>query len=183
LQVLQKHALLVQGLWAPKSPLLIPEGGESSLARDYVLLLFSKNIVISQSDIPTNLKQKMNVFLDAFSVERSSYNFKGWKLKEPADASFMKLFPEIVDAQKEIWNHIERNIYSCFGGKKGGPREKNAVSKPIMTGTPGKTVSSDKSVTKNASRISSGRKSMSEETREALPRVLPKVFQTHKVCR
>ncbi|KAE8008813.1 hypothetical protein FH972_005288 [Carpinus fangiana] len=182
LQVLQKHALLVQGLWAPKSPLLIPEGGESSLARDYVLLLFSKNIVISQSDIPTILKKTMNIFLDALAIKRSSPTFNGWKLKVPADASFIKLYPEIVDAQKEIWNNIESKLYGCIGGKRGGPREKNAVSKPIITGMPGKTVSSDKSVTKNASRVSSGRKTMSEETREALPRVLPKVFQTHKVC-
>jgi DNA-directed RNA polymerase-3 subunit RPC5 len=163
--------------------MLIPEGGESSLARDYVLLLFSKNIVISQSDIPTILKKTMNIFLDALAIKRSSPTFNGWKLKEPADASFIKLYPEIVDAQKEIWNNIESKLYGCIGGKRGGPREKNAVSKPIITGMPGKTVSSDKSVTKNASRAYSGRKTMSEETREALPRVLPKVFQTHKVCR
>ncbi|KAG6663282.1 hypothetical protein CIPAW_02G015600 [Carya illinoinensis] len=187
LQVLQKHALLVQGLWAPKSSLLLLEDGESSLVRDYLLLLFSENSTISESDllsnIPTNLRKKMEVFLDAFAVKRSSFKFTGWKFKEPADASFIKRYPKIVDAQKEVWNSIEKNLKKYIGGKKRGPRERNADPKPIITGTPGKTVNPTGTLMKNAIGVSSGRKTMSEETREALPKALTKVFLTHKVCR
>ncbi|KAG2720013.1 hypothetical protein I3760_02G016500 [Carya illinoinensis] len=186
LQVLQKHALLVQGLWAPKSSLLLLEDGESSLVRDYLLLLFSENSTISESDllsnIPTNLRKKMEVFLDAFAVKRSSFKFTGWKFKEPADASFIKRYPKIVDAQKEVWNSIEKNLKKYIGGKKRGPRERNADPKPIITGTPGKTVNPTGTLMKNAIGVSSGRKTMSEETREALPKALTKVFLTHKVC-
>lgn len=142
----------------------------------------AKKTVILQSDIPTNLKKTMKVFLDAFAKVESSFKFNGWKFKEPADATFIKQYPDIVDAQKEVWNHIERNINSCIGGRKGGLRENNAVSKPTVLDSHGKTLNSDRSVTKNVTGQFSGRKTMSEETREALPRVLPKVFQTHKVC-
>lgn len=125
----------------------------------------------------------MEVFLDAFAVKRSSFKFTGWKFKEPADASFIKHYPKIVDAQKEVWNSIEKNLNKYIGGKKRVPRERDADAKPIITGTPGKTVNPVGTSMKNAIGVSSGRKTMSEETREALPKALTKVFQTHKVCR
>lgn len=179
LEALQKYALLVQGLWAPKSPLLIPNDGQSSLARDYLLLLFSKSLMIREEDIPTNLKRTVKVFLDAFAVERSSSKFR---FKEPADASFIKCYPGIVDAQNEVWNRIRENLDKYVRGDKSGPRERIAISKPPIGSTPRKTVNSDRSLIKNASGESNWRKTISEETREALLKALPKVFQTHKVC-
>ena len=44
----------------------------------------------------------MNVFLDALAIKRSSPKLNSWKLKEPADASFIKLYPEIVMRKKRL---------------------------------------------------------------------------------
>ena len=78
---------------------------------------------------------------------------------------------------------MEKDVYNAIGIKKDRAQENTAVSKPIMTRMPRKTGNPDEDLAKNASVVSSGRKTMSEEARIALPKVLPKVFQTHKVCR
>nr|POE59977.1 hypothetical protein CFP56_03572 [Quercus suber] len=89
---------------------------------------------------------------------------------------------KILKAQNDFWAQMEKDVYNAIGIKKDRAQENNAVSKPIMTRMPRKTGNSDEDLAKNASVVSSGRKTMSEEARVALPKVLPKVFQTHKVC-
>ncbi|KAJ4714451.1 DNA-directed RNA polymerase III subunit RPC5 [Melia azedarach] len=71
LGVLQKYALLVQGLWAPRS-LLLFEDKVKCLARDYVLLMFSKNSVVKFQQLFVNAKLRDHIksFLSMFAVER-----------------------------------------------------------------------------------------------------------------
>ncbi|XVE87275.1 hypothetical protein DITRI_Ditri18aG0103800 [Diplodiscus trichospermus] len=178
-EVLQKHALLVQGLWVPKSSLLVPEDPSKSLARDYVLLLFSKNPVISLAQVNAlspSRKEEVKGFLKVLAIERPS--FKDWKLKENPDEAFKKLYPDIVMKQEQIWRAGEDNVINHIcRGAKGGPTR----TKPSSVIKPEKAVNPDKSVRKVATGAQAGR-TMSDETREAIPKALKKVFQTHKVC-
>lgn len=181
LDVLQHHALLVQGLWAPKSSLLLgptKETGSQRIARDYVLLLFWKNPVISFSSlhIPSSLKTAVNKFLNIFGVERPSV--KDWKFKGQTDISFIKGYPDVVKKQEQIWGDLEKQIMNMFGDVKSVRGAKNASipSRPV------KTLNSDKGVTKGASEVVSG-KIIPDDIREALcSKVLPRVIQEHKVC-
>lgn len=181
--VLQEHALLIHGVWTPKSILLNQEGSESYIFRNYTLLLFREKLTISESDFPLRFIKKLQPFLEAFAVNRSSFKSNDWKFKRPTDDASIKPSPEILKAQNDFWAQMEKDVYNAIGIKKDRAQENNAVSKPIMTRLPRKTVNSDEDLAKNASVVSSGRKTMSEEARVALPKVLPKVFQTHKVCR
>lgn len=182
LLVLQEHALLIHGVWTPKSILLNQEGSESYIFRNYTLLLFREKLTISESDFPLRFIKKLQPFLEAFAVNRSSFKSNDWKFKRPSDDASIKPSPEILKAQNDFWAQMEKDVYNAIGIKKDRAQENNAVSKPIMTRLPRKTVNSDEDLAKNASVVSSGRKTMSEEARVALPKVLPKVFQTHKVC-
>lgn len=56
LEALHEHARLVQGLWVAKSPLVYETVIDVS-ASDYVLLLFSKNVVINMSEIPGRMHE------------------------------------------------------------------------------------------------------------------------------
>ncbi|XVF62008.1 hypothetical protein PTKIN_Ptkin08bG0181900 [Pterospermum kingtungense] len=178
-EVLQKHALLVQGLWAPKSSLLFPEDPLKSLARDYVLLLFSKNPTISLKQVnalSTKRKEVVKGILKILAIERPS--FKDWKLKESADESFKKLYPDIVKKQEEIWRAGEDHVLKyIFDDKKADPRR----TKPGTVIKTEKAVNPYKSALKAAPGAQAGR-TMSDETREAIPKALKKVFQTYKVC-
>lgn len=182
LDVLRHHALLVQGLWTPKSNLLYPgqESGAQRIARDYVLLLFCKSPFISSSSLhfPPSLKNAVNKFLNTFAVERSTV--KDWKFKEPTDTSFMKLYPSIVKEQEEIWGEIEKQIMSLLGkdGKsRSGAKNASVASKPE------RPLNSNKVVTKSPSGAFSG-KSIPDDVREVLSsKVLPEVLHEHKVCR
>ncbi|XP_058006126.1 uncharacterized protein LOC110650134 isoform X2 [Hevea brasiliensis] len=186
LTVLQKHGQLVQGLWAPKTSLLFPDSNTKEVtkppARDYVLLLFSKNLVIksSQLNFPVKLKEDMKSFLNVFAVERPS--FKDWKFKEHMDATFIKLYPEIVNKQEEAWEAIEKKLNDFFS-RAGRPMMKNPVPKPSVAHNPVKQLNSDKSTTKSASgnRVLT-KTTITVETREALLKALPKVLQNHRVC-
>ncbi|RVW26611.1 hypothetical protein CK203_103913 [Vitis vinifera] len=183
LGVLTKHAHLVQGLWVPKSSLLFPGGqGVAPLARDYILLLFSKGPLInySQVDVPGSLNKALKGFLSILAVERPS--FRDWKFKEPTDVSFMKLHPDIVREQRRVWESLEKQITDIIhGGGRRGPVTKNS-GKPSIANKTGTSTKSD-----GATRATNGtpvrRTAMSAETREALPKALEEVFRLHKVCR
>ena len=69
------------------------------LARDYILLLFSKSPIISSTQLPQKpeLVKHMKEVLNVLAVETPSPG--DWKLKEPRDVSFIKLHPDIVKKQ------------------------------------------------------------------------------------
>ncbi|PON67705.1 DNA-directed RNA polymerase III subunit Rpc [Parasponia andersonii] len=180
LDVLQKHALLVQGLWTPKSALLFPikEDGNQRIARDFVLLLFSESPVITFSSLrcPPSLKNAVNQFLKTFAVERPKV--KDWKFKEYTDISFIKLYPDIVKEQEEHWKDVDIRIKERFRDSKSGRgvMSVSASSRPVRSST------SETVVTRGADEVLSG-KNISDDIREALlSKVLPKVIQDHKVC-
>ncbi|GFY86399.1 SIN-like family protein [Actinidia rufa] len=184
LGVLQKLACLVQGLWVPKTSLLL-EGhhGAEGLARDYILLLFSKDPVISYEKVnigSSNLVTAMKGVLNILAIERPS--LRDWKFKEPPDTMFTKLYPNIVEEQEQAWERAEKRLTeSIFGGVR-GERGLKSSSKPDMANRLG----TSRNPRKAAARSSNGavsRTSMSNETREALPKALQKLFRTHNVCR
>ncbi|KAH7520060.1 hypothetical protein FEM48_Zijuj08G0103800 [Ziziphus jujuba var. spinosa] len=182
LDVLQRNAILVQGLWALKSRLLFPlptkENFMQRAARDYVLLLFKKSPVISFSllKVPPSLKNFVNKFLNIFATERPSV--KDWKFKEPTDQSFIKLYPDVVEKQEEVWAELERMVMKNFDDGKSVHSAKNAS----MTSRPGRSSNSDKGITKTVTVVPSG-KTVPDDIREALStKVLPKVIQDYKVC-
>ncbi|XP_043711274.1 DNA-directed RNA polymerase III subunit RPC5 isoform X2 [Telopea speciosissima] len=180
LLVLQKHAYLVQGLWVTASSLLCE--GIKCLARDYILLLFSKNPLISykQQDASGLSKEVLRRMLKPLAVERPS--FKNWKFKEPMDMSFIKGHPNAVREQERLWEKREKNIMvHVTGAGKGGPAMRNSF-KSTMTNRPGAS-SSDQGAKRSVDgAVRSETVSMSDETREALPRALVEVFRIHKVC-
>ncbi|KAL2927382.1 DNA-directed RNA polymerase III subunit RPC5 [Bienertia sinuspersici] len=172
LQVLQKHARLVQGLWVPKTGIrYLQSQPVESLARDFALVLFSQNPVIKDSQLKDlgSRKSVGKAVLREIAVERPSC--KDWKFKEPVDVSFMKLYPKVVEQQQKLWQDTEQQVLQIIA-----KRSKNSTR--LGSSTP-----SDEGASRpnNVARPVSNY-SMSKETREALPKVLRKLFQTHKVC-
>ncbi|PKI78569.1 hypothetical protein CRG98_001041 [Punica granatum] len=182
LGVLQKYGILVQGCWVAKTSLVVKDPLES-LARDYILLGFSKDPVIRKSVLPhpKALSDHVKKFLNIFAVERPSLD--DWKFKQPTDVSFLKKHPDIVNSQSQQWENNERKIMD-FLNKKGRPnaREENNMNnaklrQPRMVTKEAKSSKIDRTTVKDPSRTT-----MSSETREALPKALQKVFQNQKVC-
>nr|XP_043632139.1 DNA-directed RNA polymerase III subunit RPC5-like [Erigeron canadensis]XP_043632140.1 DNA-directed RNA polymerase III subunit RPC5-like [Erigeron canadensis]XP_043632141.1 DNA-directed RNA polymerase III subunit RPC5-like [Erigeron canadensis] len=170
--VLQKHAHLVQGLWVAKSKLKLgTDTGEKVLLRNYALLQFSKTPVFHERQLPTKRKETMTGILDEFAARRDLC--RDWKFKELTDDSFIKEYPEIVEEQQKIWDLAEPQIMEALF----------RTSSKLSIGV--KSSSSDNSTIEVALRttnVASSRTEMLDETREALPKALQKVFQAYKVC-
>ncbi|KAJ0097582.1 hypothetical protein Patl1_28895 [Pistacia atlantica] len=178
LGVLQKHAQLVQGLWVPRSLLLFDDKA-TCLARDYVLLLFSKNLAVKSEQllVEAKLKDHIKRIVNVFAVERPS--FKDWKFKEHRDVSFIKEYPNIVKKQEQIWAAAEEQVTDVINrSRKVGPCKGVGTQKSGTAGKPLKAMNSDEGATGVQSR-----KPMSKESRQVLPKALQKIIQIHKVCR
>ncbi|KAF8014247.1 hypothetical protein BT93_H0168 [Corymbia citriodora subsp. variegata] len=197
LSELQCNALLVQGCWVPKTALVLQKPTTESQvkgsrldmwARDYTLVMFSKKRVVHNSELPVKkiLADAIKKFLIVFATERSSLG--DWKFKQESDVSFIKTYPDIVSKQKRIWEGIETEIMKFLkpeqGNKigRGQDDSKNAQNKVAMASRADKPPSSDKTSIKATSKVALGRRTMSNETLEALPKALLKIFQSHKVC-
>ncbi|RDX67231.1 DNA-directed RNA polymerase III subunit RPC5, partial [Mucuna pruriens] len=186
---LQQHAILVWGLWTAKSSLLYPQGGMETLARDYALLLFSKNLKVQSSDVNvrgelgTHVKNCLKIFgVERYDLIKSTgQSIPHWKFRELPDESFKKLYPNIVEKQEELFKSLEQQLSgfaSNVGKRKIG---KNVVANQGMNNELVKSESSDQRVT-SVGGVPHGKMAMSNETRHALPIALKKLFQTHKVC-
>ncbi|KAI4314869.1 hypothetical protein L6164_027734 [Bauhinia variegata] len=190
LAFLQKHAILVQGLWAPRSAFLSPRGGIENLARNQVLLFFSKNLKVQASQVHfkgalgTLIKQFLNTFGEQRSQDwkSTSQPVVYWKFREKPDVSFIKLYPNIVAQQQEILEAMEQSVRNHIGdpGKREAGKN-NAVAEISQNSNPGQSMNSDKRAT-NVNAVLSGGKTMSNEAQQAMPSALKKVIQTHKVC-
>lgn len=181
---------MLWGLWTAKSSLLYPNGGAASLARDYVLLMFSKNLKVQSSDLNVRgeLATHVKDFLKQFGLETANLDKSAgepkpyWKFKELPDESFKKLYPDIVEKQEKLFKGLEQHLpglVSNVGKRKIG---KSAVATQGVNNDALKSVSSDQRPTSLAG-VSTGKMTMSNETRHALPIALKKLFQTNKVCR
>ncbi|BFG39084.1 hypothetical protein CerSpe_253580 [Prunus speciosa] len=186
LDVLQKHAqlLLDSGLWVPKTLLLYPSKDMKDrdhvarqTARNYVLNLFRKNAVISNSqlNLPQNHKNHAYESMKILAVSRPSS--QDWKLKEKSDKSFKELYPDIFKSQEQNWERMEEKLANAFKA-----HTDRGVKNACMTSKPGKSLNSDKGTTKSASDVQIGGRTMSDETRAALPEAIKEVLQEHKVC-
>ncbi|KAL0378106.1 UNVERIFIED_CONTAM: DNA-directed RNA polymerase III subunit RPC5 [Sesamum radiatum] len=181
LGVIQEHARLVQGLWVPKSSLVYgTDQGVEVLARDYVLLLFSKNVIINNSQLPLRpqLSKAMKEVLNVLAVERPAFN--DWKLKELPDISFIKRNPSIVKKQEEEWECLEKKINDLLFGGRNGPGVKTS-SKSNTTNNPAAPKSSSRVATR-APNGAPSKTAMPEEVREAVTKALQKLFKSIKVC-
>ncbi|KFK24739.1 hypothetical protein AALP_AA8G018200 [Arabis alpina] len=130
LRVLQKNAVLVQGLWTPKTKLLKLDGPIEA-ARDYVLSLFSKDSTIKYSIVEATgrLRDKVKAMLNVFANERPL--LCDWKFKEPTDVFFIKSYPGIVNEQNSVWNAMEEKLKAKINqGVRGrGDNGKNVIGK------------------------------------------------------
>lgn len=186
LRVLQQYAVLVQGLWTPKTKLLKLDGPVEA-SRDYVLSLFSKDSTIKYSIVEETgrLRDKVKTMLNVFAKERPL--LCDWKFKEPTDVSFIKSYPGIVKEQNIVWNAMEEKLKAKIkqGVKGRGDNTRNVVGKnpsvSVKPETP--TTLSDKGGSSRNTIPHVVRQKMPEETRKALVKGLKKVLHTHKVCR
>lgn len=136
----------------------------------------------SQINVPKSLRDKVKHFLNLFGVERPA--FKDWKFKEKTDRSFLNNYLDIVQKQEKVWRSVEEGITNSFRGSvKSVPQANAATGKPELVPKPEKQVSHDKATTKSSNAALNRKSTMSDETREALPKALQKLFQNHKVCR
>ncbi|EPS66723.1 hypothetical protein M569_08053 [Genlisea aurea] len=171
LSVLQELCRLVQGLWVPKSSLVYgTDHGNEVLARDYVLLLFTKNVCINNAELrqQPKLSGAMKEVLKVVAEERPAFN--DWKLKVPPDSEFIKMHPEVVKKQDDEWGNIENNINELpWFRRNNKPGTKTAAtSKSSAAGSQAKPkVAADK---------------LSSQTRDAINEVLHKLFKRDKVC-
>ncbi|XP_057549523.1 uncharacterized protein LOC130827712 isoform X2 [Amaranthus tricolor] len=173
LEELQKYAMLVQGLWVVKTRFRYPNSkGPELLARDYALLLFSKSPVFKDSelDILGSSKSTGKVVLREIAVERPYC--KDWKFLEPTDVSFIKHYPDVVEQQQKLWQGHEQHLQRIIDARRAGARI-GANSK--TSGRPGSSMRLDEGGVRPNNFLS-------KETRDALPKVLRKIFQSHKVC-
>ncbi|OIV91534.1 hypothetical protein TanjilG_08946 [Lupinus angustifolius] len=189
LEFLQKHATLLWGLWTAKSALLYPQGGVETLARDFVLVLFSKKLTVHSSDVSVGggLGKHIKNFLKIFGSERSDPLKSGaqptiyWKFSEVPDESFKKHHPNIVEKQEEVLKCLEQqvsDVASNVGKRKIG---RNIVADHRENTKLGKSANSDQPVT-SVGGVPPGKMTMSNEIQHALPIALKKIFQNHKVC-
>uniref|UniRef100_A0A7N0VCS2 DNA-directed RNA polymerase III subunit RPC5 n=1 Tax=Kalanchoe fedtschenkoi TaxID=63787 RepID=A0A7N0VCS2_KALFE len=104
IQILDKQAVLVQGLWVPENPIILPHCDPNdplAIAREYVILKFSQKLTITDEELA--FKKIMNVLLvqvlQKFAIQRTV--MRDWKFKEPPDTSFTKDYSEVAEQQRE----------------------------------------------------------------------------------
>ncbi|KAH0724679.1 hypothetical protein KY290_003747 [Solanum tuberosum] len=175
IRVLQIHAQLVQGLWVPKSSLVYgTNSGVEVLVRNFVLYEFTKGILIKKSVFgrrPEFLKAATPA-LKSLAVERPDLN--DWKLKVHPDKKFENLYGDVVREKQATWECLGKQINDVLPGGRNRPTMKNPLNPNAdIPALP----SGDKPTSSSLLRTS-----MSEEIREALPKVLQEVFRTCKVC-
>ncbi|KAL1538319.1 DNA-directed RNA polymerase III subunit RPC5-like isoform X1 [Salvia divinorum] len=181
LAVLQELAVLVQGLWVPKTSLCIDsKEGVNGSARNIVLLLFSKDVIIKDDQIHNKspaLAKAMNQVLPKFATKRPT--FRDWKLKDLPDSNFIKLYPAIVKKQQENWEALDKIIDVRGPGGKNGP-----VVKTSKSSTPANLVESKGSIKLAPGTLSGStpRNVMSEEVRKSTRNALLKLFKMTKTC-
>ncbi|GJW47049.1 DNA-directed RNA polymerase III subunit RPC5 [Tanacetum coccineum] len=171
-KVLQTHGVLVQGLWVAKTNLKYAgiTDIKKPIARDYVLLQFSKNPIFHESQLPKSLaiSETMKGILGEFARRRDSC--RDWKFKEHPDNLFIKEHPEVVAEQKNSWDAAEPQLMKML------------FSKTSKVGTSDKPPVSASNTAPKITKVTPSRTVVLDENREALLKVaLQKLLQTYKV--
>ncbi|KAJ7529635.1 hypothetical protein O6H91_15G059500 [Diphasiastrum complanatum] len=197
LDVLQKKALLVQGCWVAGS--FLRYKGTTCIIRDYLLLLFTKNRVVrrEQLDELRVPKEILRELLLSIAVQRAAAG--GWEFIEATDRSFVKRHQIVAKEQAQRWVQAEPSIRKAaldlqigkMGDGKIGPSHLDSQVQANSGMTTGKmSVSAPLAAKGHDSVLSraleggeySGRTTMSEQTRAALPGALHEIFIKHSVC-
>ncbi|KAI3841046.1 hypothetical protein MKX03_018277 [Papaver bracteatum] len=173
LEEIQKHANLVQGLWVCRTNLLPLKGAEAA-ARDYILCLFRKSDLIPEKMLSEYPKESVKQTMASLAVFRDKC--RDWKFKVPTDMSFIKDHPEIVKEQENLWGVREKKVMEIKN-----ERSMRMKLKPSMATRLAASGNTNSGVKKNVNETSS-MASMSDETREALPKVLEDIFRQDKIC-
>uniref|UniRef100_A0A7N0VHG2 DNA-directed RNA polymerase III subunit RPC5 n=1 Tax=Kalanchoe fedtschenkoi TaxID=63787 RepID=A0A7N0VHG2_KALFE len=104
IQILDKQAVLVQGLWVPKNLIVLPHCDPKdplAIAREYVIWKFSQKLTITYDELA--FKGEMNVslvqVLRKFAIQRTV--MRDWKFKESPDPSFTKDYSEVAEHQRK----------------------------------------------------------------------------------
>ena len=143
-----------------------------------MLLKFSESPVIKDSelDVLGSRKSVGKTVLREIAVERTFC--RDWKFRVSKDVTFIKLYPDVVEQQERLWQDRGKHMREKFPQLRAGAKNS---AKPEKTGKPGSSTMSNQDTNKATNGVRSSR--MSKETREALHKVLRKLFQNHKVCR
>ncbi|XP_026400576.1 DNA-directed RNA polymerase III subunit RPC5-like [Papaver somniferum] len=173
LQEIQKHANLVQGLWVCRTNLLPLKGAEAA-SRDYILCLFRKSDLIPAKILSEYRKETVKEIMTSLAVYRDTC--RDWKFKVPTDVQFIKDHPEIVKEQESLWVIREKKMIEMLN-----ERSMRMKLKPSMATKLAASGNTNSGVKKSVNETSSTA-SMSDETREALPKVLEDIFRQDKIC-
>ncbi|KAG0483236.1 hypothetical protein HPP92_011320, partial [Vanilla planifolia] len=180
LRVLHSYANLVQGLWVCKSSLLYD--GDEAMQRDYILLLFSRRKTICYHQLKC-IKLDHHLFkcmMNALAYERKTLG--NWKFKESTDYSFIKCYPNIAKEQEKSWFDREKLILDFvrkLGKKIPQIARASLTSKRVKAKTAHKA-DSFTCMAKGTIDVSAGQ-TMTDETREHLPKALLEIFNDQKV--
>ncbi|MED6155690.1 hypothetical protein PIB30_007198 [Stylosanthes scabra] len=187
LEFLQEHAILIQGLWTAKSNLLSlkDDHGPGLLARDFVMLLFSRSLRVQASDL--NLAGKIGIilkeWLNKFGLEGCDRHKAGgtlyWKFREIPDESFKKLHPNIAERQGERLEEATSAFAErvCVAKRKIG---KDSVASKNVKIELVKSAKSDQVTSLGG--VSCESMTTADATRNVLLVAVKKILQTHKVC-
>lgn len=113
----------------------------------------------------------MKGILDEFAARRDSC--RDWKFKEHRDELFIKEYHYIVQEQQKIWDRVEPKIIDFLFPKS----SKRSVG--ISPPKPDNVID----VANSTTNVRPSRTVVLDETQEALPKALQKLFHTYKVCR
>ncbi|KAF5205312.1 Dna-directed rna polymerase iii subunit rpc5 [Thalictrum thalictroides] len=183
LELLLRHALLVQGLWVARTSVFKTQlTGHEPLARDYMLLLFKKDIVITHKQLdeyrhPEGFNQALQKCLNLFAVHRPSFN--DWKLKKPKDESFIRSYPDIERKQEKDWEILENKVMMVLQ-KRRVTRNPSSSAINSLHSSSGNSDQGAKTCVNGPP--GSSTMNMSDETREALPKALEVILRKHNVC-
>ncbi|XP_002988629.2 DNA-directed RNA polymerase III subunit RPC5 [Selaginella moellendorffii] len=170
LDVLQKTAYLVQGCWVATSNMRYT-GGRCAI-RDYILLQFVKNRVVSRETLE-QLRVSKEILREIL-VPLAVQNIKtgGWEFIESTDKTFIKRHNSIAKDQLQRWTAGEKLIsdralavQQMGSGKAMGAKPGSGLA--ASTGIPPRPSTSS---------------SMAPETLAALPDALTQIFLKHHVC-
>ncbi|XP_031502601.1 uncharacterized protein LOC116265800 [Nymphaea colorata] len=187
LQELQQNAHLVKGLWVPKSKFRYE--GVLAAVRDYALLMFHKLGTVEHEKLKDSLKNindpegKVRTVLAPLALLRHASGT--WVLHKPADKSFLDNYPEVVKEQHRAWLASEQDIKATLSTF--------AVSNSMKTMVaPRKVIVANKQLSANkleqhvgqgqSSKAALEKSMISDELREAFPKVLREVFHKYSVC-
>lgn len=112
INILQKKAELVQGVWVIKSELNF--SGRKAEARDWILSYFGcsdDNLFIKRSDVSYKCNISSDVAKEIMSDITELVPGRGWKLKKAPDFSFIKKHPTLHKNSKKRWESLNKKKF------------------------------------------------------------------------